>query len=113
MSFDEIVTLVLVALGVGFLLTGVVGVIAADNVYDRLHFTGPASIFGPILIALAVVIDFGPFSQAGLKTGLTALLVIGLNPVLVHATARAARIRERGELGYDTATAAKGPEAAP
>lgn len=108
MSAGEIVILCLVVLGVAALYTGVLGVLAADDVYDRLHFTGPASIFGPLLLAIAVVLDFGPFSQAGLKATLTALLIIALNPVLVHATARAARIRERGQLDYG-ATTGPGP----
>ena len=101
MSLGEVVTLVLVVAGVGFMLTGIVGSLAGDNVYERLHYTAPASIFGPVLIGLAIVLDFGFFSQAGLKTTLTVLLLLGLNPVLVHATARAARIRERGELDYE------------
>ena len=49
-------------------------------------------------LALAVVIDEGPLSQAGLKSVLVALLLLGLSPVLVHATARAAYVRERGSL---------------
>jgi len=96
-----VVTLVLVAFGVAFLLTSVLGVLAPGDAYDRLHFSAPGAIFGPLLIALAVVIDFGFFSQAGLKTMLTTVLIVALNPVLVHSTARAARIRERGELDYD------------
>lgn len=101
MTAGEVVTLVLVALGVGFLLTSVLGVLAPGDAYDRLHFSAPGAIFGPLLIGLAVVLDFGFFSQAGLKTMLTILLIVGLNPVLVHSTARAARIRERGDLDYD------------
>jgi monovalent cation/proton antiporter MnhG/PhaG subunit len=101
LSAGEVVTLVLVALGVAFLLTSVLGVLAPGDVYDRLHFTAPGSIFGPLLVALAVVIDFGPFSQAGLKTMLATAVIVALNPVLVHSTARAARIRRSGELGYD------------
>jgi multicomponent Na+:H+ antiporter subunit G len=88
----------LLVVGVTAQLTGVVGVLAGANVYDRLHFIGPGSIFGPFCLALAVVIDEGPFSQAGLKSILVAVLLLGLSPVLVHATARAAYVRERGGL---------------
>jgi monovalent cation/proton antiporter MnhG/PhaG subunit len=73
-------------------------VLVAVDVYDRLHFAGPGSLFGPFALALAVVIDEGPFSQAGLKSILVAILLLGLSPVLVHATARAAYVRERGSL---------------
>ncbi|HEY6775972.1 MAG TPA: monovalent cation/H(+) antiporter subunit G [Thermoleophilaceae bacterium] len=89
----------LLAVGVVAQLAGVVGVIVAADVYDRLHFTGPAAILGPFCFALAVVIDEGPLSQAGIKSLLVAVLLLGLSPVLGHATARAAYVRERGRLG--------------
>jgi multicomponent Na+:H+ antiporter subunit G len=88
----------LVAVGVAAQLAAVAGVLVAADVYDRLHFTGPASIFGPSCLALAIVIKEGPFSQAGLKSILVALLLLALSPILVHATARAAYVRERGGL---------------
>jgi multicomponent Na+:H+ antiporter subunit G len=94
----ELVVWALLAVGVGAQLLGVVGVLVAADVYDRLHLIGPAGIFGPFCLALAIVIDEGPLSQAGLKSMLVALLVLGLSPVLVHATARAAYVRERGSL---------------
>jgi multicomponent Na+:H+ antiporter subunit G len=89
----------LLCVGVAAQLSGVLGVLVAKSVFDRLHLTGPASIFGPFCLALAVVIDEGPLSQAGLKSILVALLLLTLSPVLVHATARAAYVRERGSLG--------------
>jgi multicomponent Na+:H+ antiporter subunit G len=97
-SAAEIVVWPLLAIGVAAQLIGVVGVVVGADVYERLHFTGPASIFGPFALALAIVIDEGPLSQAGLKSALVALLLLGLSPVLVHATARAAFVRERGRL---------------
>ena len=89
---------ILLTVGVLVALAGVVGVLVAGNVYDRLHFIGPAGIFGPVCLALAVVLDEGPLSQAGLKSILVALLLLALSPVLIHATARAAYVRERGGL---------------
>jgi multicomponent Na+:H+ antiporter subunit G len=89
---------ILLTVGVLAALAGVVGVLAGSNVYDRLHFIGPAGIFGPVCLALAVMIDEGPLSQAGLKSILVALLLLGLSPVLIHATARAAYVREQGGL---------------
>lgn len=88
----------LLAVAVLATLAGVVGVLAAADVYERLHFIGPSGIFGPSCLALAVVIDEGPLSQAGLKSILVAVLLLGLSPVLIHATARAAYVRERGGL---------------
>jgi monovalent cation/proton antiporter MnhG/PhaG subunit len=94
----EVVVWALLVVGVGAQLLGVVGVLVAADVYERLHLIGPASIFGPFCLALAIVIDEGPFSQAGLKSILVAFLVLGLSPALVHATARAAYVRHRGSL---------------
>jgi multisubunit Na+/H+ antiporter MnhG subunit len=97
-SATEVLVVVLLGFGVLMQLTSVAGVLVGGDVYDRLHFTGPASIFTPLALAVAVVIDFGPLSQAGLKSILVAVLVICLGPALVHATARAAHIRESGRL---------------
>lgn len=100
MSTTEAVVAVLLAVAVVVQLLSVLGIVVARDVYDRLHFAGPASIFTPILVAIAVAIDFGPASQAGIKAALTAFIIVGFGPVLAHATARAARIRERGQLDY-------------
>ena len=89
---------VLLTVGVVSMLAGVLGVLVGSDVYDRLHFIGPGSLFAPIAFALAVVIDEGPFSQAGLKSTLTAFVLVARGPGLVHATARAAYVRERGRL---------------
>jgi monovalent cation/proton antiporter MnhG/PhaG subunit len=97
-SVAEVAVWLLLAIGVAAQLTAVLGVLVAADVYDRLHYTGPASVFGPSCLALAVVIDEGPLSQAGLKSMLVGLLLLALSPVLVHATARAAFVRERGGL---------------
>lgn len=109
----EVAVIALIALATVLLYSGVIGILVGRDVFDRLHFTGPASIFAPILIAVAVALDFGPFSQAGLKSIMVALLILGLDPVLVHATARAARIRERGVLDYREPLDRDSPETAP
>jgi monovalent cation/proton antiporter MnhG/PhaG subunit len=95
---SDAIVWVLLSIGVAAQLSGVLGILVARSVFDRLHLMGPASIFGPTCLALAVVIDEGPLSQAGLKSLLVALLLLTLSPVLVHATARAAYVREHGRL---------------
>jgi multisubunit Na+/H+ antiporter MnhG subunit len=86
----------LVGLGTVVQVLSVLGLLLARNPYDRLHFTGPASTIAPVAFALAVIVDEGPVTQAGVKSVLIALTLVVLNGVLVHATARAARIREHG-----------------
>ena len=98
MSGTEILVAALLAFGVAMQLTSVVGILVGSTVYARLHFTGPASIFTPLALAVAVAIHYGPFSQGGVKSVIVAVLIITLGPTLVHATARAARVRARGKL---------------
>jgi len=86
---------VLLAVAVASALLGGLGLLATSNPYDQLHFTGPATVIGPVAIAAAVLVE-EPLSSAGIKSVLVALVMLGTGPVLVHATARAARVRERG-----------------
>ena len=96
MSVVDVLVAVLVGLAVLVSVLSCVGVLMASDADDGLHYTAPASVVSPVLIAVAVVIEEGIGSQAGIKSIVVALLLIVLNTVLVHATARAARIRKRG-----------------
>jgi multisubunit Na+/H+ antiporter MnhG subunit len=62
---------------------------------DQLHFTAPAATIAPVAVAVAVLLE-EPLSSAGVKAVIVAVLLIITTPVLSHATARAARIREHG-----------------
>jgi len=85
---------VLLALGVTVELACCVGVLVMGDAYDKLHYLGPATIVGPVCIAAAVVVQQS-LDQAGVKSLLTAGLLIVAGPVLTHATARAMSIRQR------------------
>jgi monovalent cation/proton antiporter MnhG/PhaG subunit len=91
----ELVVAVLLGLGVGSALLSALGLLSTSDAYDRLHFTGPATVIGPVAIAAAVLVE-EPLSSAGIKSVLVALIMLGTGPVLIHATARAGRIRDRG-----------------
>jgi multicomponent Na+:H+ antiporter subunit G len=86
----------LLVAGVGVTLASCVGVLVMRDAYDRLHYTAPATTIAPIAIAAAIVLEES-FSAAGVKALLVALVLLVTNPVLTHATARAARIRKFGE----------------
>jgi multicomponent Na+:H+ antiporter subunit G len=97
MNPREIAVCALLTIGVlGFAFTSV-GVLLAEDVFDRIHYLAPGSLVGSAAIAAAVVVDNG-FSQAGMKAILIAILLLVSNPVLSHATARAARIRRKQQL---------------
>jgi monovalent cation/proton antiporter MnhG/PhaG subunit len=100
MSIVSVVVAVLVAVGVVIELACCVGVLVMEDAYDKLHYLGPAAIVGPVLIAAAVVVRES-FSQSGIKSLLTAGLLIVASPVLSHATARALYIRQRDHIEPD------------
>ena len=97
MTLGDVSVTVLLVLGVGVELVCCLGVLVMRGVYDRLHYTGPASV-GVILIAAAVVVSEGLSQQLGVKAILIAAVLLVVSPILVHVTGRAARLRERGEL---------------
>jgi multisubunit Na+/H+ antiporter MnhG subunit len=91
----ELAVAVLLGLGVAAALMGALGLLASRNPYDQLHFTGPATVISPVALAAAVLLE-EPLSSAGIKAVLVALIMLATGPVLIQATARAARVRERG-----------------
>ena len=94
MSVRHLAEYVLLVLGTGTLVLFAIGVLVMRSVYDRLHYVGSASV-GAALVCIAVTVRES-FSLIGNKTLLIAFFLLVTGPVLVHATARAARVRERG-----------------
>jgi multicomponent Na+:H+ antiporter subunit G len=94
---SEIVVAVLLTVGVlGFAFTSI-GVLVSRDVFDQIHYLAPGSLVGSAAISTAVLLH-GGFSQAGAKAILIAILLLCSNPVLSHATARAARIRRKQQI---------------
>jgi multicomponent Na+:H+ antiporter subunit G len=85
----------LLALGVAACAFTAIGIWAAPNVYQRLHYVAVAATLGIAAIVTALVVREG-VSQLGIKAMLTGIVVILMNPVLSHATARAYRIHRHG-----------------
>jgi multicomponent Na+:H+ antiporter subunit G len=97
MTGRDIAVAVLLGFGIaGFALTSM-GLVLSDDVYEQIHYLAPGSLIGAVAIPAAVVVQEG-LSQAGAKAILIALLLFLSNPVLSHATARAARIRRKRQL---------------
>lgn len=95
MSATGVLVAVLLAVGVGVVALSSIGVLVVRDAYDRLHYTGPANTVGAFAIALAVIVEEG-LSAVSAKVALIAAVVLLTNPLLVHATARAGRVREHG-----------------
>jgi multisubunit Na+/H+ antiporter MnhG subunit len=92
----DVVVAVLLGLGVASVLISSLGLLASKGPFEQLHFTGPSATIAPVAIATAVLVE-EPLSSMGIKSVLTAAILIVTSPVLVHATARAIRIRRHGE----------------
>jgi monovalent cation/proton antiporter MnhG/PhaG subunit len=73
----------------------VVGLLRGRDAFDRLHFPGPAALFGPLAIAVAFSITQAQ-GTAVLRAWLIAALLIPTSGVLAHATARAEFLRLEG-----------------
>jgi monovalent cation/proton antiporter MnhG/PhaG subunit len=95
-TISELVVAALLTMGVLTQLLCCLGVLLMPHLYDRLHFVGPASSLGAALVAAAVVVD-KQLAHEGIVAVLIALFTTVFGPVLTHATARAARIREHGD----------------
>jgi monovalent cation/proton antiporter MnhG/PhaG subunit len=91
-SAQDVVIGVLVGAGVAAELLCCLGLVLMRDVYDRLHYAMAASTLPPFFIATAVIVDEG-WTQPGINALLVAFVLFVVNPVLAHATARAARSR--------------------
>ncbi|MBV9472381.1 MAG: monovalent cation/H(+) antiporter subunit G [Solirubrobacterales bacterium] len=95
MSATRILATVLLVSGGVLELFAVLGVSVMRDVFDRLHYVGLAG-FGALLVGASILVRES-FSLIGDKALLTGVLLVTLGPVLVHATARSMRVRERGD----------------
>ncbi len=112
LTVPGVVAYVLLGVGIVAVLVSCLGVLVMPNVFDKLHYTAPATTVGAFTIAMAVVVKEG-WSASSLKSVLVFVLVLITNPVVTHATARAARIRQFGHWVALRAERIEEPEAAP
>jgi monovalent cation/proton antiporter MnhG/PhaG subunit len=89
---------VFLILGVACQFICCVGVVAMRTVFERLHYAGAGTTLGPLLVGAAVLVR-QTTSAAGIETIVTMALLVLLGPVVVLATARAARRLEAGQIG--------------
>jgi monovalent cation/proton antiporter MnhG/PhaG subunit len=71
------------------------GLLVMRDAYQRIHFTSPIVTLSMLFVAVAVFIEESD-SQARIKVVVIYVLMLVMNSVLSHATARAIRIREQG-----------------
>ena len=96
MTLGDVLVMLLLILGVGFVLISSLGVLVMRGTFDRLHYTDTAG-FGAVLFGAAIVVREG-FSEISVKAVLLAVVFLVFSPVVAHVLGRAARLRERGDL---------------
>lgn len=97
MSAHDLTIDALVAAGVVAELLCCLGLVVMRDVFDRIHFAMAATTVPPFLIAAAVLVE-EDWTQPGINALLIAAVLFLVNPVVAHATARAARIRRFGRV---------------
>jgi len=91
---DNVVVDVLLILGVTAELLCCLGVAVMRTTYDRLHYTAAGTTVGPFFILAALLVREG-FGQIGLDGIAAVALLFLVGPLVIHATARAARAHSR------------------
>jgi len=87
---SNVVVDVLLAAGVTAELLCCVGVAVMRTAFDRLHYSAAGTTVGPFCILAALLLREG-FGQVGLSGIAVVALLFLTGPLVVHATARAAR----------------------
>ena len=95
MTKTQIAIDVLLGVGVFTVVLSSVALLFMNDFYERLHYLFPPATLSIICFTAAVIAD-KHLSQAGIKALLIMVVLLAMNAVLTHATARAARIRQFG-----------------
>jgi multicomponent Na+:H+ antiporter subunit G len=86
----EAAVIALCAIGVGFSLSGAVGILRMPDVYCRIQCSSKTITMGALPALLGLVVAEGPFSAWGSRALLVGVLLLIVNPAASHALARAA-----------------------
>jgi multicomponent Na+:H+ antiporter subunit G len=79
----------LILIGMFFLIVGSIGMLRLPEVFSRAHALGVIDSLGALFV-LGGLAFFEGFSSNFLRIGVVLALVYLLNPVIAHATIRAA-----------------------
>ncbi len=85
-----VVFLVLAAIGLGFSLSGAVGILRMPDLYSRIQCSSKTVTMGALPALVALVVGEGIDSGYAARALLVAVLLLVVNPAASHALARAA-----------------------
>jgi multisubunit Na+/H+ antiporter MnhG subunit len=94
------VTLLLLAGAVILALSCSIAMLIARTPLQRLHYLAPVGSIGGALLTLALLLS-DPQKVAALKGALVTVLLVVVNAVVAHATARAIRTRQLSGVTHD------------
>jgi multicomponent Na+:H+ antiporter subunit G len=86
----EAIVIALAVIGLGFTLSGAVGILRMPDVYSRIQCSSKTVTMGALPVLIALVVAEGPISSYGSRALLVGALLLILNPAASHALARAA-----------------------
>lgn len=86
---QNIVTVILIVLGIFFMLIGSIGVVRLPDFYSRTHAVSTSDTLGIIFVITGLIIFTG-FSLSSLKLAFIVVFVSLANPIGTHALTRAA-----------------------
>jgi monovalent cation/proton antiporter MnhG/PhaG subunit len=92
-SKTQILIDVLLGIGVLSAVISAIAMLIMKDLYERLHYLSPPATITIICFTAAVIAD-KHLSMSGIKAVLIMIVLLLMNAVLTHATARAARIRQ-------------------
>ena len=95
MSAHSIVILILLATAAFFCVAGVLGMWRMREPTQALHYIALPATAGILCVTVAVFLQTG-FGVTGLKSAAITLILLSINSVVAHATARAFYIRNQG-----------------
>lgn len=89
MNVQEIIAIVLMALGLLFLVISAAGMLRLPDFYSRLHASGNSETLGLMLTMLGLMVYEG-FTLVSLKLFIIFILVFIGNPIGTHILSKAA-----------------------
>jgi multisubunit Na+/H+ antiporter MnhG subunit len=95
MSAGDMAVSVLLVLSLAVAVFSCVGLTFVRGYFNRLHYLAPVTTVSTTLLLAAVIVKYG-WGQAAIKMFLIWGVLLLINSVLTHATARAARVRALG-----------------
>ena len=84
------IVLALACVGLGFSLSGAVGILRMPDLYCRIQCSSKTITMGALPALIALVVGEGVLSPYSSRALLTAFVLLLLNPAASHALARAA-----------------------